>query len=169
MRVKIDTKILETMLFIWASLSDREKIADTFLIDLANDPNMAAQYDENFNADSVRKVLSAISNRERMNNPTKKESRFWNNNMWMMEDPLFPESMLRPVKTLSPTAFEGEGDKEVNLVFYPGTTETYFIKGNTLFINFFTIRANAFDENAPATIEDLEVDEFIKQKLAEIE
>lgn len=168
MRVNIDTKILETMLFIWASLSDREKIADTFLIELANDPNMSAQYGEEFDENSVRKVLSAISNRERLNAPTKKESRFWNNNMWMMEDPLFPESMLRPVKTLSPSVFEDGEDKEVNLVFYPGTTETYFVKGNTLYVNFFMIRTNAFEEDGPVTIEDKPFEEFIKEKLQEV-
>ena len=67
MKISIDTNVLESMLYIWACLSDKEKIGDTFLTELATSPTMTAQYDDDFNAESVRKVLSAICNRERMN------------------------------------------------------------------------------------------------------
>lgn len=167
MKIRIDTEVLEGMLFVWASLADREKIADRFLIDLAESDSMKAQYDEEFNEESVRKVLSAIANRERLNNPTKKESRFWNNNLWMMEDPLIPESMLGPVKRLSARELEEAlpGDDEKKLVFYPGTTEASFTKGDTLYVNFFRIMADPFDDSKEPRIEGLPIKEYLIEKL----
>src|SRR5690606_4996157 len=85
---KISTNFdtVEMMLFIWQSIADKEKVADSFFIELANNKNMKYLYGEEFDEDSVRKVLSAISNREVLNNASKKERKFWNNNMWMLED-----------------------------------------------------------------------------------
>lgn len=165
----IDTTLLESMLFIWASLADREKIVDSFLIDLANQPNMKAQYDADFNAESVRKVLSAISNREKMNDPTKKESRFWNNCMWMMEDPLIPESMLGPVKRLSAEQLREEAKdapvEDAELIFYPGTTEISFKEGNKFYVNFFSIMADMFDETKEVTIDKIPLTEYLVKEL----
>ncbi len=169
----IDTTLLESMLFIWASLADREKIADSFLIDLANKPNMKAQYDEDMNEESVRRVLSAIANRERLNAPTKKESRFWNNNMWIMEDPLIPDSMLGPVKRLSAEALKEKvgdtGVQEAEIIFYPGTTEISFIRGNKLYVNFFTIMADMFDETKEVTIDKMPLTDYLVQELKKLE
>lgn len=167
MKIIVDTKVLEGVLYIWASLSDREKIADSFLIELANSPRMKPQYDDEFNAESVRKVLSAIANREKLNNPTKKESRFWNNNLWMMEDPLIPDSMLGPVKRLSVRELQEmiPGDGEKQIVFYPGTTEASFIKGDTLYVNFFSIMADPFDDTKEPTIEGTPLREYLVERL----
>ena len=58
-------------------------------------------YREGFDKDSVRRVLSAISNREVLNSESKLERKFWNNNMWMLEDLEFTNMMAQPVKTLN--------------------------------------------------------------------
>ena len=47
------------------------------------------------------KVLSAITNREILSQKTKKESRFWNNNMWMMKDLSDTDSMVKPLEKLN--------------------------------------------------------------------
>ena len=80
-KIVIKNEILEMMLYIWDSVHQKEKIADSFFLEIADNPNMKYLYDEEFTAESVRKVLSAISNRELLNKPTKKESRFWSKNM----------------------------------------------------------------------------------------
>ncbi len=167
--ITVNTSALETMLFIWASIKDREKISDTFLDDLANKEEMKSSYDDEFNAISVRKVLSSISNREKLNSPTKKESRFWNYNMWMLEDPDMTQMMLKPIKTLNVDDLKGDlkTDSDVEIIFYPGQMETYKIIGNKLFINFFTVKADLFEEGK-LTIEDKPMKEFIKEKLQEI-
>ena len=97
----VKNDILEMMLYIWDSVSQREKIAESFLVEVANNEDMKYLYDDDFTKESVRKVLSAISNRELMNKPTKKESKFWNNNMWMLEDLEFTRMMVSPVKSLN--------------------------------------------------------------------
>lgn len=165
----IRTELLETMLYLWASLSERQKIQDRFLIEFAQHPDMQAQYDDDFGAESVRTVLSAIANRERINHPTQKESRFWNHNLWMMEDPLIPQSMLGPIKTLSAVTLK-EAAKETRaeeaaVVFYPGTTETAFTKGNTLYVNFFAVKADPFDETKEVTVEGTPLTAWLVEQL----
>ncbi|MGL6108278.1 TDE2712 family protein, partial [Romboutsia sp.] len=100
-KIIIKNEILEMMLYVWDSIHQREKIADSFFIGLSNQEDMKCLYGEDFTKDSVRKVLSAISNREILNAPTKKESRYWNKNMWMLEDLNFTNMMVAPVKHLN--------------------------------------------------------------------
>lgn len=164
MKVSINTKALETMLYIWASIKDREKVSDTFLEELANSREMKSNYDDEYNAMSVRKVLSAICNRERLNNPNKKESRFWNYNMWMLEDPDMTQMMLKPIKTLNLDSLNDGSDGEVEVIFYPGQFESYKRLGNQLFVNFFTVKADLFEEDK-VTIEDKPLVDFIKEKI----
>ena len=100
-RISTNFDTVEMMLFIWQSIADKEKVADSFFIELANNKNMKYLYGEEFDEDSVRKVLSAISNREVLNNASKKERKFWNNNMWMLEDLDNMNNMVKPVKLLN--------------------------------------------------------------------
>lgn len=163
--IKINTKALETMLYIWAAIKDREKITEQFLIQLATTPEMSSAYDQEFNANSVRQVLSAISNRERLNGPTKKESRFWNYNMWMLEDPEMTQLMLSPVKTLNVDEVKGQVPADfpyesVEVIFYPGQFETMQQSGNQLFINFFNVKADLIDDTK-VLIEGKPLKEFV--------
>ncbi|MEN2257325.1 hypothetical protein AAIB48_05975 [Paraclostridium benzoelyticum] len=72
-KIVIKSEILEMMLYIWDSVHQKEKIADSFFIGLSDQPDMKYLYDEEFTKESVRKVLSAISNRELLNKPTKRK------------------------------------------------------------------------------------------------
>lgn len=162
--VKVNAKALESMLFIWASIRDREKVSERFLDGLANTPEMKGAYGEDFSELSVRTVLSAISNRERLNGPTKKESRFWNYNMWMLEDEDMRDLMLTPVKTLNvdaakesvPADFPYES---VEVVFFPGHFETVKQIGNQLFINFFNVKADPIEDKV--LVEGKPLKEFV--------
>lgn len=170
--IKVNAKALETMLYIWASIKDREKISEKFLDELANTPEMKSAYDNEFNASTVRTVLSAISNRERLNAPTKKASRFWNYNMWMLEDPDMTQMMLQPIKTLNldevkemvPADFPYES---IEVIFYPGQFETSQQKGNQIFINFFAVKADLVEEGK-VTILDKPLKEFVTEKIREM-
>ncbi len=163
--IKINSKALETMLYIWAAIKDREKITEQFLTQLANTPEMSSAYDKEFNANSVRLVLSAISNRERLNGPTKKESRFWNYNMWMLEDPEMTQLMLTPIKTLNvdevKTAVGEDFPYEsVEVIFYPGQFEIAQQIGNQLFINFFNVKPDLIDDTV-VLIDETPLKEFV--------
>lgn len=164
-QISIKNDILEMMLYIWDSVSQREKISDAFLMKVADHEDMKYLYDQDFDKESVRKVLSAISNRELLNNPTKKESKFWNNNMWMIEDLEFTNMMIRPVKTLNLDNLKdkmAQGDYE--LVFIPGHIDEYYLDGNKLIINFFKIMVSLYDEE-DITIAKKPFKEYIEEKL----
>lgn len=170
--IKVNTKALETMLFVWASVKDREKVSDLFLDELANTSEMKSAYDDEFNAASVRKVLSAISNRERLNGATKKESRFWNYNMWMLEDPGMTDMMLAPIKTLNVNEVKDQVSKEfpyesVEVIFYPGQLEISQQIDNKIYINFFVVKADLYDETK-ITIEDVDLKEYVINKIKEM-
>lgn len=170
MKINFDT--VEMMLFIWGSIADKEKVADSFFIEVANKKEMKYLYGEEFNEDSVRKVLSAISNRELLNNSSKKERKFWNNNMWMLEDLGNMNNMVRPVKTLNlddvieklsgETKFE-----ELEVVFIPGHEDEYYIDGNKLVINFFRLMVDFVDETK-VNISGKPLKEYVEEKLFEM-
>lgn len=166
--IKIRNELMETMLYIWDSVAQKQKIADSFLIELADNEDMKYLYGEEFGKESVRKVLSAISNRELLNSPTKKESKFWNNNMWMTEDLGFTNMMVDPVKTLNLDDIKDKlPGEEYEVVFIPGNMDECLIDGNKLIINFFKIVVNLFDDN-DIKIVDKPFKEYIEEKLLSI-
>ncbi len=171
-RISTNFDTVEMMLFIWQSIADKEKVADSFFIELANNKNMKYLYGEEFDEDSVRKVLSAISNREVLNNASKKERKFWNNNMWMLEDLDNMNNMVKPVKLLNlndlKLRLNGETKfEEVEVIFIPGHEEEYYIDGNKLVINFFRLMVDFMDESK-VTISGKPLDEYIEEKLLEM-
>ncbi len=164
-RINIKFDTLEMMLFFWDSIAQREKIGEAFIREVADSSDMKYLYGTDFNEESVRKVLSAISNRELMNHPTKKESRFWNCNMWMLEDLQFMNMMLSPIKTLNLDYLKDKLQKEeYNIVFVPGHVDEFYIKDNTLVINFFKLVVDA-NEPSKITIGCELLKEYIEEKL----
>ncbi|WP_373899201.1 hypothetical protein ACER0A_002655 [Haloimpatiens sp. FM7315] len=170
--IKVNLDEVESMLYFWQATSEKEKVGEQFLVDVSNMKGVSASYDEDFNKESVRKVLSAITNREILSSKTKKEGRFWNYNMWVMEDLEYTMSMVQPVKKLNldflidelkdiPSKFE---DLEVR--FSPLATDEYIVKENSLIINFFKVKPGDYDDNT--YIGDVEIKEYIKNKIIEI-
>ncbi len=152
--IKINLETLEKMLYFWQASSEGEKVGEDYLRDVAAAPEMQLLYDDELNAEGVRKVLSAITNREQMNAPTKREWKFWNNNMWVMEEQLLRDNMLRPIKVLNADALVKTINEKgsfphdsVEILFVPGTAEEYWIDKNRLVVNFFKIQADLFDED----------------------
>ncbi len=172
--IQINLETLEKMLYFWQASSEGEKVNEDFLRDIAESGEMQLLYDEELNAEGVRKVLSAITNREQMNDPTKREWKFWNNNMWVMEEQLLRDNMLRPIKVLNADALvQTLNDKSnfpyenVQISFIPGTAEEYWIDENRLIINFFKIQADLFDEDN-VSLCGQSVLSFLEEKLLEM-
>lgn len=167
--VKVNLEVLESMLYFWQATKDREKVGEQYIISISEKEEMKEVYDEEFKAESVRLVLSAISNRELLNSTNKKERKFWNNNMWMLEDMGMMNQMLMPLKVLNLSAvtedFPQFDSESIEICFFPGHTDTYLIKGDKLYINFFKIFAP--EENV-LNIEGKPIMEFIKEKIAEM-
>ena len=172
-RIKVNLEAIEIMYYFWQAANDKENVSEKFFHDVAQMPAMTYVYNENFNAESVRRTLSAIKNREPFNG-NKIEKRFWNYNMWMMEDLEYTKLMIEPIKKLNVDSLLNNLNKnsyknnfdELEVIISPMTMDTYIIRDNKLLINFFRIKPSDFDNNT--FIEEKEIKVFIKEKLEEL-
>lgn len=170
-RIRLNLDVLEMMIYYWDSVSSRERVSDSYFVEIAEKENMKYLYNEEFTRDSVRKVLSAISNREKLSNTTKAEGRFWNNNMWILEDMELTNMMVQPVKTLNLDGYLEElrekcGFEEIEVAFIPGHLDECYMYGNKLIINFFRVNASPWDDSVK--IEGVDFKEYIHSKLIEM-
>lgn len=173
-RIKVNFDTVEAMLFFWQTTSEREKVTEKYLNDVAGMEGLKLIYDEEFDGESVRRAMSAISNREPFQSKSKKEGRFWNNNLWMLEDLEYTNSMLQPIKKLNLDTIIKElnsikASKEfetIEVFFVPFHTEEYVISDNKLIINFFRVRPDFVSEKT--YIGELEITDFIKEKITEL-
>ena len=170
MKININTEVVEMMIFFWSSVAEKEKVAEPYIISVAERPEMKLIYDDEFKEEGVRSVLSAISNRELLNGGSKKDKRFWNNNMWMMEDLGVMQAMIDPMKQLNLQEDEGElstksGFDEVNVIFVPGTTDFFKVVDNNLVVNFFKIAVDIFGGTGEVTFDGKTLKEAIEEKI----
>jgi hypothetical protein len=163
MNIKINTEVLELFIYYWQATADREKVSDIFLTELASRKELKVLFNEEFSSDSIRKVLSSITNREILSVKTKTEGRFWNNNMWMLEDLGITMGMMTPIKQLNGEQFEALIDKDLTINFIPGHLETYYWSGDQLYINFFKLATDF--ETGDVKIEGKSLEEYIKELL----
>ncbi len=170
-RIKVNLEAIEAMLYFWQAAAEKENVSEKFFYDVASMRGMKLIYDQDFNAESVRKVLSAIKNRELLSDATKAEKRFWNNNMWMMEDLEYTSFMATPIKTLNldpminliNEKFPHVKHEELEVIFAPLHLEEYYIKDNALIINFFRVKPSDFDDNT--FIGESKLEDYILEKL----
>lgn len=169
-RIKVNLNAVEAMLYFWQSSVEKEKVSEGYINDLGNMPEFYLYFDEEFTAESLRKVLSAITNREPFKAGNKKEGRFWNYNMWVTEDMEYTKAMITPLKQLNLNGLADElkditDKEELEIVFTPMHLQEYFVKENKLFINFFMVKPGDFDDNT--YISGMEIKEYIKGKIKE--
>lgn len=162
--MKVNLEVIEMMLFFWHSTSDGEKVSDIYLNDVANRDEMSVMFTDDFNAESIRKVLSAITNREILSDRSKSEGLFWNNNMWMTEDLTVTQAMIDPIKELN---FD-DVKEDIEVIFIPGVSELCYFSGNKLYINFFKVMVDVFTGSMDVTIDGLSPREFILNKVSEM-
>ena len=171
-RVKVNLETIEAMLYFWQAVNDRENLSEIFIYDIAAMPGLAIVYEDKFNEESVRRALSAIKNREIFSRNSKKEGRFYSNNLWMMEDLSYTNSMVAPLKKLNleflaaelNSKFPNSKHQELEVIFSPLHIEDYIIKNNRLVINFFKVKPGD-DETF---IGDIKLKEYINNKLEEL-
>ena len=171
--IKFNLVEVEAMLYFWQATNEREKVAETYLHEVASMPGLSASYDSEFDSESVRKVLSAITNKELLSSKTLREGRFWNNNMWMMEDLSYTAAMVAPLKTLNIDDLVEELNNqkaevkydEVEVLVSPLSTDEYIIKGNRLIINFFKIRPL---EDESLVFGEVDLKRFLVDKIKEM-
>ncbi|QEK11891.1 hypothetical protein FQB35_05635 [Crassaminicella thermophila] len=173
-RIKINLDVIEGMLYFWQATSEKEKVGENYINEMSNFSLMEYIYDDEFNKESVRKVLSAISNRELLSKKNKKEGRFWNNNMWMLEDLEYTNMMIQPLKVLNLDFLveklnnieKNSKYEEIEVIFLPGHVDEYKIVDNKLIINFFRVKPDLYEEKVSIGEKDIFV--FIQEKLQEL-
>lgn len=170
--VNIKMDVIESMLYFWQATNDREKVGENYIYSIADREEMSSLYDEEFTRESVRLVLSAISNREILNSKSKKERKFWNNNMWMMEDLDYTDMMIKPLKVLNVddsieklSAIETAYDT-LEVHFIPGLHEEYKIVDNKVFINFFRVKPDLYVDDK-VTVGETLLKDYVVEKLEE--
>lgn len=172
-KIEIKFEAIEMMLYYWQSIAEREKVVESYFMEVADNKDMNYCYNMEFNPESVRKVLSAISNRELLNNATKAERKFWNCNMWMVEDLDNMNNMVKPVKMLNLDYFieklneKGSEYESLEIHFIPGHQEECILEDNKLIINFFKIMINPMD-NTDIKILGQHFKEYIEEKLIKL-
>lgn len=173
--IKVKLDAIEGMLYYWQATSEKEKVGENYITEVTEFPEIDKIYSEDFTKESIRKVLSAISNREILNNANKTERKFWNNNMWMTEDLEITNSMVNPIKVMNLDNLVDKINKEIvdfpfediEVHFIPGHNETYYIDNSKLIINFFKIMPDIYGDGEN-TIDRIKVVDFIEDKIKEI-
>ncbi|TGE31827.1 hypothetical protein [Desulfosporosinus sp. Sb-LF] len=173
-RIMVNLDVVEALLFYWHSIKERNKVSELFIFDVMDMPGLKYAYDDEFTPESVRKALSAITNRESFSGKNKKEGRFYSNNLWMLEDLTYTDKMIRPLKKLNLQSLVEKIDptksnklfKELEVIFLPLHLEEYFIENNKLIINFFVVKPN--DINEQVHIGEKELLAYIEEKLIEL-
>ena len=173
-RIKVNLEAIEALLYFWQAVNDRENVSEMFIYDITTMPSLTLAYDEEFNGESVRRALSAIKNREIFSSINRKEGRFYNNNLWMMEDIQYTNLMVSPIKKLNldylvqtlNSKYDCSKYEELEVIFSPLHLDEYLIVDNKLIINFFRVKPSDFDDNT--FIGEKELKTYIEEKLEEL-
>ena len=167
--ITLNLEAIEALHFFWIAASEKDQVDEKFFHDLGEMDAVKLTYDDDFNAESVRRALSAIKNREPFDG-NKVERKFWNLNMWAMEDLELTASMITPIKQLNLDAMVDKlSDSKyetLEVYFSPIHDDEYRIIDNKLLINFFRIRASFMDDSV--MIGDKEMTLYIEEKLQEV-
>jgi hypothetical protein len=170
--ITLNLEAIEALHFFWIAASEKDHVDEKFFHDLSEMNAVKLMYDDEFNNESVRRALSAIKNREPFTG-NKKERKFWNLNMWAMEDLELTASMITPIKQLNlehlVEVLNNDHTVEhetIEVYFSPIHEDLYKIIDNKLLVNFFRIRTSFMDDSV--TIEDLSLEAFIESKLKEM-
>ena len=82
--LKTNLNGLEIMVFFWNSLISKEKVNETFINDLCSMKEFSYIYNEDFSNESLRRVLSALNNKEPFTG-NKVERKYYSNNLMVLE------------------------------------------------------------------------------------
>lgn len=172
--IKVNLNAIEALLYFWQAVNGRENVSEMFIYDVTTMPGLTLTYDSEFNEESVRRALSAIKNREIFTSNNRKEGRFYNNNLWMMEDLEYTNLMVTPIKKLNLNSlieslnskYPNSKFEELEVIFSPLHLDEYLIVQNKLIVNFFRVKPSDFDENT--FIGEKELTTYLAEKLEEL-
>lgn len=166
----LNLEAIEALNFFWVAASEKDNVAEKFFHDLGQMTALKLMYEEDFDSESVRRALSAIKNREPFSG-NQKERKFWNLNMWAMEDLELTDTMVQPIKKLNLSNLieplnkikSNKGSDILEVYFSPLYDETSKIVDGKLLLNFFRVRTSFIDDSV--TLEGLPLTAYIQKQL----
>jgi len=166
----LNLEAIEALNFFWVAASEKDNVAEKFFHDLGQMPAVKLMYEEGFDSESVRRALSAIKNREPFSG-NHKERKFWNLNMWAMEDLELTDMMVQPIKKLNLSGLidplnkikTNNNSDILEVYFSPLYDETSKVVDGKLLINFFRVKTSFVDDSV--TLEGLSLSEYIQVQL----
>lgn len=139
----LNLNILEAMNFFWTSIASKDKLPEKFIHDLSSDESFEMIYNEEFTQESVRRCLSALSNREPFSG-NKVEARFYSRNLMILEYIDSLDEKINAFKSLQIKEITNYlNDKiskdisKLEIVVVPSPFETVQVVNDTIILNFF--------------------------------
>ena len=137
--IKINLNGLEIMVFFWNSLMSREKVSESFLNDLCSMQEFSYIYNEDFNNESLRRVLSALNNKEPFSG-NKPERKYYSNSLMIMEYIDEVQPTINAIKKLNLNSIAEKAKEDVEVVVIPGLSKGIEKADNKLIVDFFGLK-----------------------------
>ncbi len=137
--IKINLNGLEIMVFFWNSLMSREKVSESFLNDLCSMQEFSYIYNEDFNNESLRRVLSALNNKEPFSG-NKPERKYYSNSLMIMEYIDEVQPAINAIKKLNLNSIAEKAKEDVEVVVVPGLSKGIEKTDNKLIVDFFSLK-----------------------------
>ncbi|HQL36360.1 MAG TPA: hypothetical protein PLG67_07195 [Bacillota bacterium] len=137
--IKINLNGLEIMVFFWNSLMSKEKVSESFLNDLCSMQEFSYIYNEDFNNESLRRVLSALNNKEPFSG-NKPERKYYSNSLMIMEYIDEVQPTINAIKKLNLNSIAEKAKADVEVVVVPGLSKGIEKTDNKLIVDFFGLK-----------------------------
>ncbi|HQO41456.1 MAG TPA: hypothetical protein PLY12_00405 [Bacillota bacterium] len=137
--IKINLNGLEIMVFFWNSLMSREKVSESFLNDLCSMQEFSYIYNEDFNNESLRRLLSALNNKEPFSG-NKPERKYYSNSLMIMEYIDEVQPAINAIKKLNLNSIAEKAKEDVEVVVVPGLSKGIEKTDNKLIVDFFGLK-----------------------------
>lgn len=164
----LNLNAIEAMQFLWTSIASKDKLTEKFIIDIANTEPFQWIYNDEFTAESVRRSLSALSNREPFTG-NKTENRFYSRNLMILEyiDTLHDKInalkgiRLKDIIDHLNTTWDIKDMDHLEVVVVPTPFDTFQRHENKIILNFF--KFHLVDGILKA--DDMSIEEILKTAL----
>lgn len=137
--IKTNLNGLEVMLFFWSSIKSKEKVNESFLNDLCSMREFSYIYNVDFNNESLRRVLSALNNKEPFSG-NKVERKFYSNNLMTLEYIDDVQPTIDAIKKLNLDKLAEEAKEDVEIIIIPCISGSVEKHDNILLVDFFKVK-----------------------------
>lgn len=137
--IKTNLNGLEIMVFFWNSLISKEKVSETFINDLCSMKEFSYIYNEDFSNESLRRVLSALNNKEPFTG-NKVERKYYSNNLMVLEYVDQVQPKIDTIKKLNLEKLTSKITQNIEIIIIPGTSEGIEKYDDKVIVDFFKLR-----------------------------